>query len=66
VDQQLIATAEPSIVLEPVWWSADIYGSLQDYEKSLASFTREQRLMVALQWYIAEVNNGGHDQLMLP
>lgn len=63
VDRQLIsAAADPFTVIEPVWWSADIYGSLEDYESSLAPFSREQRLTVAVWWYIAEVNNGGHGQ----
>jgi hypothetical protein len=62
VDRELISGGDPSAVMEPVWWSTNIYGSLEDYEASLARFSREQRLIVALQWYIAEVNNGGHEQ----
>lgn len=62
VSGQVIATATAATVLEPVWWSANIYGTLQEYERSLSRFTNEQRLMLALKWYVSEVSNGGHDQ----
>ena len=39
-----------------------MYDGEAEYNKSLAVFSREQRLLVAVSWYISEVNNGGHDQ----
>ena len=62
VDHEVIGGADSFAVIEPVYWQADIYGSLRDYEASLAPFTQRQRLMLALHWYVSEVNNGGHDQ----
>ncbi len=32
------------------------------YERSLAGFSGPQRLVFAIHWYRAEVNNGGHVQ----
>jgi len=62
VDDSVIAAGDPHAVIDPVWWTADIYGSADEYEASLRKFSRSQRLVHALCWYIAEVNNGGHDQ----
>jgi len=62
IDDSVIAVGDPYAIIDPVWWTADIYGSVDEYETSLQSFSRSQRLVHALHWYIAEVNNGGHDQ----
>lgn len=62
VDDSVIAAGDPYAVIDPVWWTADIYGSADEYQASLRSFSRSQRLVHALCWNIAEVNNGGHDQ----
>jgi hypothetical protein len=62
VDAKFLATHDASDILDPVWWSGDIYGGVAEYERCLRPFSREQRLMFALLWYQSEVNNGGHDQ----
>ena len=62
VDRATLAADDASAAIEPVWWTANIYGSPQEYESSLAPFSRPQRCLFAVQWYRAEVNNGGHDQ----
>jgi hypothetical protein len=62
VDRTTLDANDAFAPIEPIWWTANIYGSPDDYERSLASFTRSQRLMFAIHWYRAEVNNGGHDQ----
>jgi hypothetical protein len=62
VDDDLLAGDDAFAVIEPVYWSANIYGSLDEYESSLGAFSRPQRLLLALHWYVAEVNNGGHEQ----
>jgi len=62
VDDAVLSGDDAFAIIEPVYWSANIYDSLQEYEASLQSFSRPQRLLNALHWYIAEVNNGGHDQ----
>lgn len=49
-------------IIEPVWWSVNIYDSLEQYNKDLARFSLPQRYVFAIQWYAAEVCNGGHDQ----
>ena len=51
-------------VLDPVYWTIDIYNSYEDYLKSAKSFTIEQRYLNATAWYFMEVNNGGHFQFL--
>jgi hypothetical protein len=49
-------------VINPVWYSVSIYDGKAQYEKDLSRFSKEQRHVFACAWYLAEVNNGGHDQ----
>lgn len=62
VDDALIDSGEPHEVTEPVWWTGDIYGTEDEYKRSLGDFSRPQVLLFAALWYLGEVNNGGHDQ----
>ena len=62
IDAYFIAQHDAGDILDPVWWSGDIYGTLAEYEQSLHRFSREQRSFNALIWYRSEVGNGGHDQ----
>ena len=50
-------------IIEPLWWSVSIYDGEDKYNADLSEFSIEQRYIFAITWYIAEVNNGGHDQL---
>ena len=62
VDEKLINSNDPQAVIDPVWWSVSIYDGEEKYEEDLKHFTVPQRYVFAIQWYSAEVNNGGHDQ----
>ena len=62
VDEKLINSNDPQAVIDPVWWSVSIYDGEEIYEEALKHFTVPQRHVFAIQWYSAEVNNGGHDQ----
>lgn len=62
VDDAVINSGDVYAVIDPVWWSGDIYDDVKTYEASLSQFSTEQRQVYAIVWYIAEVNNGGHDQ----
>jgi len=62
VDDEMLDSDDSFAIIQPVWSYADIYGSLEDYESSLARFSGPQRLVFAIHWYASEVNNGGHDQ----
>ena len=62
VDDALIDKGDPQAVIDPVWWTANIYGDERVYQESLRKFSREQRYLFAIAWHVAEVNNGGHDQ----
>jgi hypothetical protein len=62
IDDAKIDEGDPLAIIEPVWWNANIYEGEQKYNESLSPFSREQRYVFAVIWYIDEVNNGGHDQ----
>lgn len=42
----------------PMWHTIDIYDSYEQYLASAEKFTIEQRYLLALEWYFAEVYNG--------
>jgi hypothetical protein len=65
VDDALLSGEDALAIIEPVYWTVNIYGSPQEYEASLKAFSRPQRLVLGLHAYIAEVNNGGHEQFYL-
>lgn len=62
IDKDFIQANDPYAIIEPVWWSVSTDVSPEKYKAEMARFTREQQLVFACHWYIAEVNNGGHDQ----
>jgi hypothetical protein len=62
VDNATIARGNTGEIIAPIWWSANIYDGPGMYELSLRHFSKAQRLVFAVLWYIAEVNNGGHHQ----
>lgn len=62
IDEQLINAKDAQGVIEPLWWSVSIYDGESQYEEDLMPFTKPQRYLFAIQWYVAEVNNGGHYQ----
>jgi hypothetical protein len=62
IDDEVIDKGDPWAVIEPVWWTGNIYDGEAEYEKSLARFSKEQRFLLAVNWYVTEVNNGGHEQ----
>ena len=51
-------------ILDPIYWTIDIYNSYEEYLKSAKNFTLEQRYLNAISWYFMEVNNGGHFQFL--
>lgn len=55
-------TLDPQEIIDPLWWSISIYDGPEKYYTDLEKFSAPQKYVFAIQWYIAEVNNGGHDQ----
>lgn len=49
-------------IVAPLWWSVSTDKGEEKYENDLKPFSIPQRYLFAIEWYIAEVNNGGHDQ----
>jgi len=49
-------------IISPLWFSVSIYDGEYKYNQDLKPFSLPQRYIFAIEWYIAEVNNGGHDQ----
>jgi hypothetical protein len=63
IDDAAVASSTDAFALiEPLWDRVDIYGSWARYVATLQPFSTSQRHLFAIQWYRAEVNNGGHDQ----
>lgn len=62
VDDEMINSGDIQDIIAPLWWQVSIYDGEEQYEADLKPFSREQRYVFALQWYLAEVYNGGHDQ----
>lgn len=59
---ETVASGDLKGLIDPVWWTADIYGSPAEYEASVAAFTAPQRHLFAVRWYESETTNGGHHQ----
>ena len=51
-------------ILEPIYWTIDIYNSYEKHLQSAEPFTLEQRYLNATNGYLIEVNNGGHLQFL--
>lgn len=62
INDSVIDADNVQAVIDPLWYTVDIYQSEYIYEESLRPFTSNQRYVFAIQWYMAEVNNGGHAQ----
>jgi predicted ribosomally synthesized peptide with nif11-like leader len=62
VDDAAIESGDLQRIISPVWSSVSIYKGEKQYNSDLEGFSKAQRYIFAIQWYTAEVNNGGHDQ----
>lgn len=62
IDNHVIDGNDAYAIIDPVWWTANIYDGEQKYYQSLKPFSLEQRNIFAVLWHMTEVNNGGHDQ----
>jgi hypothetical protein len=62
VNDATIAGDDPQAILDPVWYSASFYESVEVLEETLAPFSWPQRLAWAVLWTSAEICNGGLDQ----
>ena len=51
-------------LIQPAWETVNIYGSYEEYEESLKPYTTEQRYLLAIHWFGAEVANGGFQQFL--
>jgi hypothetical protein len=62
IGKEEIANGDPQELIQPMWWSVSIYDGKNKYNRDLNVFSLPQRYIFAIQWYVSEVNNGGHDQ----
>jgi hypothetical protein len=62
IDASVIEKGDYWAIIEPVFWTANIYDGPAAYEETLKGFSLGQRHLMAIHWYRSEVNNGGHDQ----
>ncbi|NGZ77704.1 DMP19 family protein [Saccharibacillus alkalitolerans] len=62
VSEETINGNDIDAIIEPLWWNVNIYDGEKEYKDDLKKFTLPQIYTFAIEWYLAEVNNGGHDQ----
>ncbi|KAA5538963.1 DMP19 family protein [Adhaeribacter rhizoryzae] len=62
VNEQTIRQGDVFKIIEPLWWTVDIYQSKAIYDHGLKQFSENQKYVFAIRWYLAEVNNGAHHQ----
>ncbi len=62
VNDQVIDSGKMMDIIDPVWYGIIIYDGPQKYQADQLKFSLPQRYVLAMIWYVAEVNNGGHDQ----
>ena len=62
IDDELIDEGNVQAVIEPLWWSVSVYDGETEMYDGLERFTEPQSYVWAIQWYISEVENGGHDR----
>jgi len=62
VDEQAINRGDVQEIIAPLWHSVSIYDDVEKYEEALKPYTTQQRYIFAIEWYLAEVGNGGHGQ----
>lgn len=62
VDEKVINSKDIFKIIEPLWWGVSIYDGEKQYQNDLEGFTDAQKYVFAIEWYLSEVNNGGHDQ----
>ncbi len=61
-DAEIADATIPFEFMNSIWQVVNFYDGPVIYEKTAARVSRSQRLMLAVVWYCAEVNNGGHEQ----
>lgn len=62
IGDEEIAARDIQRLIDPLWYAVNIYDTKERYDSDLAAFSLPQRYVFAIQWYLAEVYNGGHDQ----
>lgn len=62
IDDAAINERDAFEIIEPIRWISNIYDGEEEYIKSVSSFSENQIMIHAIFTYIAEVDNGGHDQ----
>ncbi len=65
IDDEFIEKADFYHIIAPIFLTVSINQGEQKYLEDLSIFSREQRLLFAVKWYVAEVDNGGHVQFYL-
>jgi hypothetical protein len=64
IDDLLIDARDPMSVIEPLWYSINIYESKEVYDSCKEKFNVEQLAVFAIIWFNSEVQNGGIVQFL--
>lgn len=62
VTDDMIDDGEIQSIITPLWWTVSIYDGETEMNDALEQFSDPQKYVWAIQWYVSEVENGGHDQ----
>jgi hypothetical protein len=62
IDDRIIDGGDIMAIIEPVWLSVSIYDGEEKYINDLKKFSKPQKYVFAMFWYMCEVSNGGHHQ----
>lgn len=62
INDEILDSNDVQRIIEPLWWIVSIYDGESKYYQDLEQFSVPQKYVFAIQWYIAEVYNGGHGQ----
>jgi hypothetical protein len=62
IDQLIKNNEDPLKIINPLQWQVSIYDGEERYINDLSKFSVAQKYLFAIDWYIIELNNGGHHQ----
>ncbi len=62
IGDEIIDEGNIGAVIQPLWWSVSIYDGETEMLDGLERFSEPQQYVWAIQWYLSEAVNNGHEQ----
>lgn len=60
-DMIMADNTDASTVIGPIRFHVNVFGTYDDYNNAFSKFSRGQRYILAINWYLSEVYGDGHD-----